>query len=109
MLMTDKLNRNIYSGELIGNNPELTSELRLWRFVICQAISDSYLGTNREKITIGLWIRGDDFTKVCDLADLNSENVRKSIYEILMSKPIIARHLGEKLKKFIQNHASRYY
>ena len=31
--------------------PELTSELRLWRFVICQAISDSYLGTNKEKIT----------------------------------------------------------
>ena len=26
-----------------------------------------------------------------------------------MSKPIIARHLGEKLKKFIQNHASRHH
>ena len=109
MLMTDKLNRNIYSGELIGNNPELTSELRLWRFVVCQAISDSYLGTTKEKVRIGNWIRGDDFSKVCDLADLNTENVRKSIYEILMSKRIIARHLGEKLKRLIQNHSSRYH
>ena len=109
MLMTDKLNRNIYSGELIGNNPELTSELRLWRFVVCQAISDSYLGTTKEKVSIGKWIQGDDFSKVCDLADLNTENVKKSIFEILMSKPIVARYLGENLKRFIQTHASRYY
>lgn len=109
MLMTDKLSKNIYSGELIGNNPELTSELRLWRFVVCQAISDSYLGTTKEKISVGRWIQGDDFSKVCDLADLNTENVKKSIYEILSSKPIVGRYLGEKLKKFIQYHSSKLY
>ena len=106
MLMIGKLRKNIYSGDSIGNNPELMSELRLWRFVVCQAISDSYLGTTRQKIEVGRWLQSDNFSKVCDFADLNTENVKKSIYEILSSKPIIGRYLGEKLKKFIQYHSS---
>ena len=104
--MTDKLSKNIYSGELIGKNPELTSELRLWRLVVCQAISDSYLGTSKEKISVGIWIDGKDCEQVCDLADLNSENIKKYIKEILNSKPIVGRYLGEKLKKTIQYYSN---
>tara|TARA_R100001082_G_C4332974_1_gene146552 strand:+ start:310 stop:534 length:225 start_codon:yes stop_codon:yes gene_type:complete len=73
---------------------------------VCQAISDSYLGTTKEKIEVGKWILGADFSQVCDLAELNAEVVKKSIYEILSSKPIIGRYLGHKLKNFIQNHSN---
>jgi len=43
---------------------------------------------------------------VCDLADLNAENIKKAIKEILESKPIVGRYLGEKLKKIIQNYSN---
>ena len=106
MLTTDKLSKNIYTGVSIGSNQELTSELRLWRLVVCQAISDSYLGTSKEKLAIGIWISGNDCDHVCDLADLNAENIKKAIKEILESKPIVGRYLGEKLKKIIQNYSN---
>ena len=50
MLMTDKLNTNIYIGDWIERDLELMSECRLWKHVMCQAISDSYLGSPKEKI-----------------------------------------------------------
>ena len=71
--------------------------------MICQAISDSYLGTHREKLSVGKWILTEDFVDVCDLATLNSENLSVKMKEILTSKPVVARYLGEKLRKVIQN------
>ena len=73
--------------------------------MICQAISDSYLGSKKEKISVGEWIMSDDFVSVCDLATLNSERLSKLIKEILTSKPLVARYLGERLKKVIQSRS----
>ena len=47
----------------------------------------------------------EDFISVCDLATLNSERLLKLIKEILTSKPLVARYLGERLKKVIQSRA----
>ena len=71
--------------------------------MICQAISDSYLGNKRQKLAVGQWIVSDDFIMVCDLSSLNSDRMEKLIKEILTSKPVLARYLGEKLRKVIQN------
>jgi len=70
--------------------------------VICQAISDAYLGNDKEKLSVGKWILTEDYVAVCDLATLNSENLSVKIKEILTSKPLVARYLGERLKKVIQ-------
>ena len=103
MLTTDKSNKNIYIGDWIEPHHELTSESRLWKHVICQAISDSYLGNKRQKLAVGQWIVSEDFIMVCDLSSLNSDRMEKLIKEILTSKPVVARYLGEKLRKVIQN------
>jgi len=73
--------------------------------VICQAISDAYLGSKKEKLAVAEWIMSSDFDNVCDLATLESDRLRKMIQEILTSKSVVARFLGERLKKVIQNRA----
>ena len=73
--------------------------------MICQAISDAYLGSNKEKLAVAEWIMSSDFDNVCDLATLESDRLRKMIQEILTSKSVVARFLGERLKKVIQNRA----
>ncbi len=103
MLMTDKSNKKSFIGGWTETHHELTSESRLWKHVICQAISDSYLGNKRQKLAVGQWIVSDDFIMVCDLSSLNSDRMEKLIKEILTSKPVVARYLGEKLRKVIQN------
>ena len=40
---------------------------------------------------------------VCDLGSLNAEEMSKLIQEILTSKPVVARYLGERLRRVIQN------
>lgn len=82
------------------------SECRLWKHVMCQAISDSYLGSPKDKLSVGDWITSADFDVVCDLAELNADKLSKMIEEILTSKPIIARYLGERLKRVIQNRSN---
>ena len=73
--------------------------------MICQAISDAYLGNPKEKLSVSRWVLSEDFSHVCDLAELNSENLKKHFKIILTSKPIVARYLGEKLKRIIQNRS----
>ena len=103
MLMTDKSNKSTFIGVWIEPHHELTSESRLWKHVMCQAISDSYLGSSREKVSVGKWLKSEDFSMVCDLGSLNAEEMSKLIQEILMSKPVVARYLGERLRRVIQN------
>ena len=55
------------------------SECRLWKYVICQAISDSYLGNTKEKLSVSKWILSQDFSDVCDLAELNADRLFKMI------------------------------
>ena len=81
------------------------SECRLWKYVICQAISDSYLGTEREKISVLKWVKSPDFINVCDLAELNADRLKDHFKIILNSKPVVARYLGEKLRRVIQNRS----
>ena len=71
--------------------------------MICQAISDAYLGSSKDKLSVGQWILSEDFSMVCDLSSLNSEKLSQFIKEILTSKPMVARYLGERLRKVIQN------
>ena len=81
-----------YFSELHIPNDLVTieSEVRLWRSVIDQAISD-FLSTNksRESVTnkerAKIWLRGktEDFIIVCDYAFLHAENTRKEIFEII--------------------------
>ena len=52
--------------------------------MICQSISDAYLGSKKEKLSVGEWIMSDDFISVCDLATLNSERLSKLLKEILI-------------------------
>lgn len=108
MLTTDKLNKSIYIGDWIERDQELMSECRLWKHVMCQAISDLYLGTAKEKLSVAEWIISDDYDQVCDMAELNASRLKKYLFEIANSKPIVARYLGEKLKKTIQNRSSPY-
>ena len=108
MLMTDKSSKNIYIGDWIEKDQELMSECRLWKHVVCQAISDSYLGSPKEKVRVGEWLMSDDYITVCDMAELHPENLFKLIKEILTSKPVVARYLGERLRKVIQDRGHFY-
>tara|TARA_R100001440_G_scaffold61483_1_gene81422 strand:- start:31 stop:261 length:231 start_codon:yes stop_codon:yes gene_type:complete len=76
--------------------------------VICQAISDSYLGSPKEKLRVGEWLMTDDYIIVCDMAEMHPENLHKLIKEILISKPVVARYLGERLRKAIQDRGHLY-
>jgi hypothetical protein len=76
--------------------------------VICQAISDSYLGGYHEKLAVARWVKSDDFEHVCDMADLNAERLKGHIKQILTSKQVVARYLGERLKKVIQSRSSAH-
>jgi hypothetical protein len=84
------------------------SECRLWKHVICQAISDSYLGSAKEKLKVAEWLMSEDYVTCCDMAELHPENLHKLIKEILTSKPVVARYLGERLKKVIQDRGYLY-
>ena len=64
---------------------------------------DSYLGNSREKVSVGKWLKSEDFSMVCDLGSLNAEEMSKLVKEILTSKPVVARYLGERLRRVIQN------
>jgi len=81
-----------YFSELHIPNDLVTieSEVRLWRSVIDQAISD-FLTTNKCRESLSnkerakIWLRGktEDFKIVCDYAYLNAQNVRKEIFNII--------------------------
>jgi|TARA_R110000772_G_scaffold184_1_gene815 hypothetical protein len=42
------------------------------------------------------------------MAELNAYHLKKHFKEILVSKPIVSRYLGERLKRVIQNRSSPY-
>ena len=108
MLMTDKSSKSTFTGDWTEKDLELMSECRLWKHVICQAISDSYLGSPKEKLRVGEWLMTDDYIIVCDMAEMHPENLYKLIKEILTSKPIVARYLGERLRKAIPDRGHLY-
>ena len=54
------------------------------------------------------WILSKDFSHVCDLAEMNAENLQEHFKTILTSKSVVARYLGEKLKRTIQNRSFPY-
>jgi hypothetical protein len=81
------------------------SECRLWKHVMCQAISDLYLGNPKEKLSVAQWMESKDYEDVCDMAELNASKLKRHLVEIATSKPLVARYLGERLKKTIQNRS----
>jgi hypothetical protein len=105
MLMTDKLSRSTFIGDWTERDLELMSECRLWKHVMCQAISDLYLGSTREKLSVSKWIESPDYEFVCDMAELNASKLKIHLKKIATSKPIVSRYLGERLKKTIQNRS----
>jgi hypothetical protein len=104
--MTDRSKRSIYTGDWIGGTQEQSSECRLWRQVISQAISDAYLDDQRNKIAVITWLETPDFDDVCDFAALHPEQTKKHFYKILESKPAIARFIGRKLKDAIERQGN---
>ena len=52
-----------------------------------------------------MWVKSDDFDDVCDMAELNSSRLKTHLEKIATSKPIVARYLGERLKRTIQNRS----
>jgi hypothetical protein len=98
--MTDRSKRSIYTGDWIGGTQEQSSECRLWRQVISQAISDAYLDDQRNKIAVITWLETRDF------AALHPEQTKKHFYKILESKPAIARFIGRKLKDAIERQGN---
>ena len=103
--MTDKLSKSTYSGDWIEKDLELKSECRLWKYVMCQAISDLYLGSTKEKVNVATWMKSNDFDDVCDMAELNSSKLKIHLENIATSKPVVARYLGERLKRVIQSRS----
>jgi len=81
------------------------SECRLWKYVMCQAISDLYLGSPKEKLNVATWMKSNDFDDVCDMAELNSSKLKIHLENIATSKPVVARYLGERLKRVIQSRS----
>ena len=81
-----------YFSELHIPNDLVTieSEVRLWRSVIDQAMSD-FLSTNKSRESIAhtdrakIWLRGttEDFIVVCHYAFLHAQNTRERIFEII--------------------------
>ena len=102
--MTDKLGKNISIGGLINQTHGQSSECRLWRQVISQAISDAYLDDYRERDSVRSWLGTRDFKTVCDLADLDPWIMERLFYEILSSKSAIARYKGRKLKELVEKY-----
>lgn len=102
--MTDRSKRSIYTGAWTSADQELSSECRLWRQVISQAISDAYLEDMKPKLEVIQWIDTEDFETVCDCAAVNAERMRQHFVDILESKPAIARYKGRKLKDVLVNY-----
>lgn len=50
-------------------------------------------------------MKSNDFDDVCDMAELNSSRLKVHLNEIANSKPLVARYLGERLKRTIQNRS----
>ena len=105
MLMTDKSSKRSCIGGWTERDLELMSECRLWKYVMCQAISDLYLGSPKQKLSVAQWIATQDFIDVCDMAELNSSKIKPHLHKIATSKPVVARYLGERLKRVIQNRS----
>jgi|TARA_R100001463_G_scaffold136044_1_gene200487 hypothetical protein len=72
---------------------------------MCQAISDLYLGSPKEKLNVATWMKSNDFDDVCDMAELNSSKLKIHLENIATSKPVVARYLGERLKRVIQSRS----
>lgn len=107
--MTGKLSKSIYTGAWIGKDQERTSESHLWRHVVCQAISDLYLGDHRKKASIIHWMRSKDFEICCEFACLNHENLKLYLKEIILGTPLDAKMLGENLKRTIKTYDRESY
>ena len=103
--MTDKLNTKSYIGDWTERDLELMSECRLWKYVMCKAIYDLYLGSPKQKLSVAEWIYSQDFEDVCDMAELNSSKIKPHLHQIARSKPVVARYLGERLKRVIQSRS----
>ena len=82
------------------------SESRLWNHVICQAISDSYLGGHHEKLAVARWVKSDDFEEVCDMAELNTDRLRGHMKQILTSKEVLPTSYNNTSYKYIYIYTS---
>tara|TARA_R110002020_G_scaffold473762_3_gene703530 strand:+ start:527 stop:835 length:309 start_codon:yes stop_codon:yes gene_type:complete len=100
--MTDRSNRRIFIGRLTETAPELSSECRLWRQVISQAISDAYLDDMKQKNIVSDWVHTQDFVTVCDFASVEFEQMKINFEEILSMKPALAKMKGRLIKHLLE-------
>ena len=102
LLMTDRSSRNIFTGGLTETAPEQSSECRLWRQVLSQAISDAYLNDRKQRQSVAEWIASNDFRTVCDFAFVDFFEMRKIFDNILSRRGEEAREEGREIKQLLE-------
>lgn len=63
---------------------DLSSESRLWRAVLNQAISDIALGRDEDRLEVIAWVDGNDFDAVCLLAEIDSVPLKEELLSLAM-------------------------
>ena len=101
LLMTDRSSRSIFTGGLTETDPEQSSECRLWRQVLSQAISDAYLNDTKKRQSVVEWVASSDFKTVCDLAFVEVTEMRKFFKKILSLHSEEARDEGKDIKQLL--------
>ena len=101
LLMTGRSSKNIFIGGLTETDPEQSSECRLWRQVLSQAISDAYLSDQKQRQSVTEWIASKDFRTVCDFAFVDFFQMKKIFYTILDMKGNEAREEGKEIKQLL--------
>lgn len=66
-------------------------EVRLWRTVVMQSVSDAADRTTDHYLEVAEWLLHEDFETVCDLAELASDKLRPLIKSVLMAETTAAR------------------
>ena len=100
--MIDRSNKKTFIGRLTETAPEQSSECRLWRQVISQAISDAYLEDKKQKNIVSEWVQTQDFVTVCDFASVEFEQMKRNFEEILSMKPALAKMKGRLIKHLLE-------
>lgn len=101
---TDRLNEKKLFGGLIETIQEPSSESLLWRAVIGQAIRDIYTagrGAEKNRREVAEWLTSEDYETVCALAEIDADNMKEQIVNLLSMPRSLAKKYGVRLREFL--------